>query len=57
MELVVGGEKSGYAVSVTSGCGSGETCEGSEEEKTIRRIGSDESVVGGIMRTTEVRVS
>lgn len=58
--LVVGGVKNGYAVSVTSGCGSGETCEGCEEERTIRRMGSEEScgcVVGGIMRTTEVRVS
>jgi hypothetical protein len=59
-ELVVGRAQGGYAVSVTSGCGSGETCDGSEEEKTIRRMASDEScgaVAGGIMRTTEVRVS
>jgi len=60
------GFKSGYAVSVTSG--SGEICEGSEEGKTIERVGSEEdvgngengmsvvAVVGGIMRTTEVKV-
>jgi hypothetical protein len=60
------GFKSGYAVSVTSG--SGETCEGSEEGRTIKRMGSEQdvgngedsasavAVVGGIMRTTEVRV-
>lgn len=60
IELVGGGVKSGYAVSITSGCGSGETCEGSEEEKSVRRVGSDESCgagVGGIMCTKEVTVS
>ncbi|KAF2443447.1 hypothetical protein P171DRAFT_495209 [Karstenula rhodostoma CBS 690.94] len=45
VELVVGGARGGYAVSVTSG----ETCEESEEEKTIRRIGSEESCGGGVV--------
>jgi hypothetical protein len=60
------GFKSGYAVSVTSR--GGETCEGSEEGKTVKRVGSEEDVgngddgssvvaiIGGILRTTEVRV-
>lgn len=61
VELELSGTKSRYAVSVTSGCESGESCEGSEEEKTIRRIASEASCRalggGGIMRTTEVMIS
>jgi hypothetical protein len=61
------GFKSGYAVSVTSG--SGETCEGSVESKTVKRVGSEEdvtsggdrehgvAVVGGITKTMEVKVT
>ncbi|KAF1970197.1 hypothetical protein BU23DRAFT_217504 [Bimuria novae-zelandiae CBS 107.79] len=50
---------SGYAVSVTSRCESGDTCEGSEDAGTIRRVGSEGICYaggGGIVRTTEVRV-
>jgi hypothetical protein len=61
------GFHSGYAVSVTSG--SDDTCEGSEEGKTVTKVGNKEDVegcesdagiagvVGGIIKRTEVRIS
>lgn len=51
--------KDSYAVSVTSGAG--ETCDGSEDERTVRRMASDDSWYGagsgGILRTREVTVN